>query len=187
VRDASLRRTATMLARRDALPAGEAANLTRLHLAYERAVVESMTRFFEMPADVRAASAARLNHIARLVDGPDAAAAPSPEIPPAGRAVYRRNAHVPGPVSVFGYDYLLDHYGAERAARLRLLGHTGAFGANPVGGGAYAYEVLNLVDGARTTQQIRDAVSAILGPVPLEYVVEYIEALREIGLVERVR
>jgi hypothetical protein len=43
--------------------------------------------------------------------------------------------------------------------------------------------VLDLVDGRRTAQQIRDAVSAIYGPVPLEWVVEYLRALAEIEVV----
>jgi aminopeptidase YwaD len=183
VRDASLRRTATMLARRDMLPAAEAANLTRHHLWYERGVIESMTRFFEIPADVRARAEARLDDIGRVIGGPAAESEAASATRPAGRVVYRRNPDVPGPTSVFGYDYLAAHYGAERAARLRLNSHSGSFGGRPAGGGEYAYEVLNLVDGRRTVQQIRDAVSAIHGPVPLEFVAEYLEALREIGLV----
>jgi hypothetical protein len=39
------------------------------------------------------------------------------------------------------------------------------------------------VDGRRSVQEIRDALSAAYGPVPTEYVIEYMEALREIGLV----
>jgi aminopeptidase YwaD len=181
VRFGSLRRTALMLARRDALDAAEAANLTRHHLAYERAVVASMSRFFDVPADVRARADARLDALERLTGRPAAAATASG----AGRVVYRRNPAVPGPTSVFGYDYFTAHYGAERAGRLSLLRHPGIHGARPIGGGYYAYELLNLVDGRRTVQQIRDAVAASLGPIPLESVAEYLEALREIGLVER--
>ena len=35
-------------------------------------------------------------------------------------------------------------------------------------GEEYAYEVLNFADGKRNAQEIRDAVSAEYGPVPLE-------------------
>jgi aminopeptidase YwaD len=182
LRDASLRRAATMLARRDGLAAEEAANITRHHLAYEHAVVESQSRFFTAPADVRARAETRLADIARLVGG-DAAAGSSPANPTtAGRSVYKRNVNVPGPVSVFGYDYLLAHFGAQRAQSLRLLRHSGTHGTDPASGGEYAYEILNLVDGSRNAQQIRDAVAAAYGPVPVEYVVEYLDALREIGL-----
>jgi aminopeptidase YwaD len=183
VRDASLRRTATMLSRRDGLDAVESANVTRHHLGYERAVVESMSRFFAIPADVRARADTRLADIARLVGGSAVAGQTRPGSSAAARTVYRRNAEVPGPVSVFGYDYLYAHYGADRVANLRLLRHRGLHGTSPATGGEYAYEALNLVDGRRSVQEIRDALSAAYGPVPTEYVIEYMEALREIGLV----
>lgn len=187
VRDASLRRAATMLAQRDRVAANEATNVTRHHLAYERAVVESQARFFTAPADVRARAETRLADIARLVGGDAAAGSPPANATAAGRAVYRRNANAPGPVSVFGYDYLLAHYGEQRAQRLRVLRHRGTHGTDPAAGGEYAYEILNLVDGSRSAQQIRDAVAATYGPVPLEYVVEYLEALKEVGLVSEAR
>jgi hypothetical protein len=66
---------------------------------------------------------------------------------------------------------------------VRLLGFTGARG----GGGEYAYEVLNFIDGKRTAQEVRDAVSAAYGPVPLELVVEYMRALEQVGAVREVR
>jgi len=46
-----------------------------------------------------------------------------------------------------------------------------------------AYEVLNFVDGARTISDIRDAVNAEFGGVPLPAVVEYLEAAAKAGLV----
>ena len=84
-------------------------------------------------------------------------------------------------MSVFGYDYLIDHYGEEKARNLKLLSYQGLWGD----GGDYAYEVLNFVDGKRNAQQICDAVSAEFGPIPLEYVVEYLRALESIGVVQR--
>ena len=48
----SLRRTSNMLARR-ALTPEEAANLTRFHVWHERALVDSMDRFFRIPATTR--------------------------------------------------------------------------------------------------------------------------------------
>ena len=50
------------------------------------------------------------------------------------------------------------------------------------GGGDYAYEALNLVDGRRSAQEIRDALTAIYGPVPLAAVVEYLRALESVGV-----
>ena len=63
------------------------------------------------------------------------------------------------------------HLGEERNAALRLPGFAGAWGSD------YAYEALNLVDGRRSTLEIRDALAATYGPVPLELVEEYLEAL----------
>ena len=51
----------------------------------------------------------------------------------------------------------------------------------------YAYDVLNFADGKRNAQEIRDAVSAEYGPVPLEMVVEYLKALEKIGVIEQVK
>lgn len=83
-------------------------------------------------------------------------------------------------MSVFGYDYFIDHYGAERAKSLNLLDYEGLRGS----GADYAYEVLNFVSGKRTARDIRDAVSAELGPIPMEYVVEYLRALKSIGVIQ---
>ena len=82
-------------------------------------------------------------------------------------------------MSVFGYDYLTDKLGVERTAKLRLLNYQGLRGS----GGDYAYEVLNLVTRPRSAIAVRNAVSAIYGPVPLELVVEFLRALEEIDVV----
>ena len=86
-------------------------------------------------------------------------------------------------MSVFGYDYLEDKLGAERAGTLRLLSFTGLRGS----GGEYAYEVLNLAGPFRRAIDIRNEVSAIYGPVPLEMVVEFLRALESIGVVRQAR
>jgi hypothetical protein len=108
-----------------------------------------------------------------------------PIVKPTGDALllFQRVARVKGPMSVFGYDYFEDKFGEEKAAKLKLLGSRGQRGS----GGEYAYEVLNFVDGQRNAQQIRDAVSAEYGPVPLEYVVEYLRALESIGVLQQVK
>ncbi len=174
----ALRRTARMLQRRAELPRQEADNVTRFHLWYERAVFHSLSRFFTIPASLSREAETFFAALETLV-GP---IAPAPPPTGQGRLVYRRSSAVKGPLSVFGYDYFVDHYGAERARTIRLLRFRGERAA----GGAYAYEVLNLVDGRRTVQEIRDAVSAIYGPIPLDLVVEYLRALASIGIVEAV-
>jgi aminopeptidase YwaD len=80
---------------------------------------------------------------------------------------------------VFGYDYFADHARSAAVAMPRLLSYEGSWG----GGEEYAYEALNFADGKRNAQQIADALSLEYGPVPLALVVEYLRALKGIGVV----
>jgi aminopeptidase YwaD len=96
---------------------------------------------------------------------------------------YRRNGKLTGPLAVFGYDYFAEKAKAAGVATPKLLSYEGLWGA----GEEYAYEVLNFADGKRNAQEIRDAVSAEYGPVPLELVVEYLWALEKIGVIEQVK
>jgi aminopeptidase YwaD len=100
-----------------------------------------------------------------------------------GKLKFLRNAQVKGPMGVFGYDYFEDKYGEDKTRKLKLLSHE----SSRASGDGYAYEVLNFADGARNAQQIRDAVSAEYGPVPLEYVLEYLRAAESIGVVQPVK
>jgi hypothetical protein len=173
-RSAALRRTATLLERRRSLVGAEKENLTRFHLAYERALVDSMARFLEIPQAIRLDAERFLTQRATLLG------APSSE-PRRGGAVYRRNPAHRGTATAFGYSWIADHIGAETTSALGLLAHRGLRG----GGGDYAYEALNLVDGRRTTVEIRDALAAIYGPVPLAKVEEYLAALEAVQLIGR--
>jgi len=179
LRAASLKRAARLLARRDRLSGHEIDNLTRFHLAHERALFASPGRFFKLPAEEAAAAARHLDDLTALVGRPHGPEPPKGD----GRLVFARNPELRGPLAAFGYDYFTDKYGAERAASVRLLNFQGLWG----GGGEYAYEVLNFTDGRRTAGEIRDAVSAVYGPVPLDLVVEYLRALESIGVVRQVR
>src|SRR5207247_2369300 len=91
--------------------------------------------------------------------------------PPRSGSIYRRNMNVKGPMSVFGYDYFADHY--PKAKDLKLKDDA-------------TYEVLNFADGRRTTSEIRDALSAIYGPIPLEDVEQYLAAAEAIGIASKV-
>ena len=175
----SLRRTSTMLTRRAALPTEEAVSLTRFHLRHERALIDSMDRFFRIPDDVRAESIPFLASLETLLGKLKPPAPPQGD----GRLIFRRNSSVKGPLSAFGYDYFTEHYGAEREGAIRLFQYQGLRGS----GGEYAYEVLNFLDGRSTAQEVRDAVSASYGPIPLEVVVEYLRALESIRVIEAVR
>lgn len=175
----SLQRTSRMLARRAALPQSEAENLTRFHMSYERRLFETMDRFFRIPDSTRSDASSFFANLEKLVGE----IKPAPMAQGDGLLVFRRNTNVKGPLSAFGYDYFTDHYGAERARSIRLL----RFQSSRGGGGEYGYEVLNLVNGRRTAQDIRDFVSATYGPIPLELVVEYLRALETIKVIEIVR
>jgi len=100
-----------------------------------------------------------------------------------GALQFRRRAMPKGPMAVFGYDYFEVEWAKRgHATKPKLLEYEGLWG----GGEEYAYEVLNFADGKRNAQEIRDGVSAEYGPVALELVVEYLKALEEIGVVEKI-
>lgn len=175
LRAAALRRVATLIERRAALEATEAAILTRHHFDVERALVTSIERFTPLPSGPRDEAAAFLDRLERLVGGPS----PPPAAPSGDAAlVFHRNPELRGPMWAFGYSYFEDHH---RGAPVRLLGYRGLRGA----GGDYAYECLNLVNGRYTVRDIRDRLSATFGPVSLDLVLEYLRALEAIGVVRR--
>jgi hypothetical protein len=92
--------------------------------------------------------------------------------------VLHRVPHPRGPMTVFGYDYFDDHMKSAGVTRPKLLAYQGAWGS----GDEYAYEALNFVDGKRNARQICDELSAEYGPVPLDLVVEYLQALKRIDV-----
>ena len=170
----SLRRTAVMLERRGGLPPAEQGAIETLHMAYERGVLDSLERWLVVPSATRAARQRFLEQVAAIsMSGRSSAKREPPGV------VYVRNAEPKGPMTVFGYDYLVDHLGAERAAALALTDYSGLRG----GGGEYAIEALNFVDGRRSVRDIRDALAAEFGPVPIEHVAAYLEALATIKVI----
>jgi hypothetical protein len=86
-----------------------------------------------------------------------------PPVPAAARRVPFRTESVKGPLGVYYFDYLVDRLGREEA-RSGLAGDV-------------RYEVLNFVDGKRTVEGIRNAVSAELEPIPLAAVLDYLTKL----------
>ncbi|HKE13258.1 MAG TPA: DUF4910 domain-containing protein [Kofleriaceae bacterium] len=173
----SLRRTATVLEERARLTEPEAANLVRFHLASERRLIDSMERFFAVPAETRRRARAFVDRLGGLT-GPAAARRAEEGEPADARIVFRRNAALKGPMSVFGYDYFEAHYHGAKPALLEVKGARGE-------GEDYAYEALNLVDGRRSVRDIRDDLAAIYGPVPLDAVLAYLRALESIDVVRR--
>jgi aminopeptidase YwaD len=170
-------RTARMLGRSSTLEGTEAAVLHRFHWAYERELVESITRFAPLTAAQSSASARQIETLSHLYGDGGVA----PETQGAGAIVYMRNKTPKGPMTVFGYDYLVDHLGQSKVDALALRKFTGL----RTDGETYALEALNFVNGRRSVQDIRDALAAQFGPVPLEPVAEYLAALETIGVLHR--
>jgi len=179
VQAAALRRTATMLENRKGLDQKEAANLTRWHLDSEWSVIESIRAFADLPPDVKLTASRFLLQLESMLGKPERLRRPAV----AGDAVFRRNPKLKGPMEAFGFDYAREGLGEAKYKSLRLLEYAGPRGS----GEDYSYEVLNLADGRRSVGEIREAVSAIYGPVPVDLVDEYLQALSTIDVVQRVR
>ena len=77
----------------------------------------------------------------------------------------------------FGYSWFDDRLARAGLTRPRLLARE----AGP--GPSFGYEALNLVDGRRSVGEIRDALAASVGPVPIEEVAEYLDMLARLGVI----
>ncbi len=177
IQSRGLRRSARMVERREELSTEEQINLMRFYSWYERSVFDSMSNLFVVSSPVQKGAALVFTpQQKQLADLPGPPAAQGD-----GRFIFRRNPEIKGTMGAFGYHYFTDKYGEERARSIRLLRYRGLRGS----GGEYAYEVLNLADGKRNVQQIRDSVSAIYGPVPVDLVSEYLRALETINVVQK--
>jgi hypothetical protein len=80
----------------------------------------------------------------------------------------------------FGYSWLDDQLEKKGLPRPALIEREG-----PRDAASFAYEALNLVDGARNIQNIRDYLSATIAPVPVEEVAEFLATLEKVGLLEK--
>jgi aminopeptidase YwaD len=89
-----------------------------------------------------------------------------------------------GPLTYQNDDVLRDRLGVERLAKVKLLasGSSRLFRVQDRSG-LYAYEILNFVDGKRSIGQIRDAVAAEYGPIPVDLVADYLKACEEATIV----
>jgi aminopeptidase YwaD len=158
----------------------EGVEIERFAAARIRSLVESVTRFTPDAQQSRWVAIAR---IGQKVEGNSNGMCLRTELGFPGAARYRRKAEVKGPLTVFGYDYFAERSKVSGVPAPKLLHYAGLWGS----GEEYAYEILNFADGRNRALEIRDAVSAEYGPVPLELVAEYLEALRRAGVVEEVK
>jgi aminopeptidase YwaD len=84
---------------------------------------------------------------------------------------------VKGPMNVYYYDYVAARASSED---LRVVER---IGAKPKGE-ILLYEILNLVDGKRSIQAIRDYLTASYGAISVEDVSDYLRLLDKIGVVK---
>jgi hypothetical protein len=82
-----------------------------------------------------------------------------------------------GPLTYQNDNVLLARLGKDRYSKIKLINAE----ATPLvsvqnQSDLYAYEIVNFVNGKRSVGEIRDAVSAEYGPIPIEIVADYLEA-----------
>ncbi|HET9638715.1 MAG TPA: M28 family peptidase [Allosphingosinicella sp.] len=156
-------RQAEVVRRSGELSAADGANAIALHTDHEVALELSLQRF------------------GLMVGEPDREGA-APVSAGAFGAVYRRDPKLKGPMDGFGYSWLDDRLDKAKLARPALLSREPAWE-----GPSFGYEALNLVDGRRSVQAIRDALAATVGPAPVEEVAAYLAVLERLGVIEAVR
>jgi aminopeptidase YwaD len=173
----------------------EARNLVNQTLQRESRTLHSVIEFTGGPGGADAAGAKALaEQAASFLQWLDAQAKvrgakeTAPSAPSAGASDRKR---VPirvgdfGPLTYQNDDVLLARLGKERYAKIKLI--------NPDASQLlkvrdqselYAYEIINFVNGRRTVGEIRDAVSAEYGPLPVDLVAGYLDACADAGLIE---
>lgn len=81
-----------------------------------------------------------------------------------------------GPMQIYYYDYVAERIGEEDRRVIDRI-------SQRPNGDVILYEILNLVDGKRTIQDIRNYIAASYGAIPVEEVSEYLRVLAKIGVV----
>jgi aminopeptidase YwaD len=158
----------------------EGGEVERFEMEQVRPMVESVKR---LAPDTKETRWLAISKVGATIDSNSEGRCLQTIVMVGGNPIFKRRLEPKGPLTAFGYDYFEDKAKAAGIATPKLLSYEGLWGS----GEEYAYEVLNFADGKRNTQQIRDAVSAEYGPVPLKVVIEYLKALEKIGVVEEVR
>lgn len=171
----SIARTADLMETRSHLDAGDAEAVAAIQFEIERRKLRSINRFANLSREDEARLLEHIDRLASLLQSAEPV-----ERQRSHDTVYVRNADLKGPMSAFGYSYAKDKLTPEKYGQLRLPKYKTDEGT----GGEYVYEALNFVDGARTVDDIRDWLTAELGPVPVELVAEYLEALESIGVIQ---
>jgi hypothetical protein len=89
-----------------------------------------------------------------------------------------------GPLTYQNDNVLLARLGKERYAKIKLINSEATQLLNVRDQSElYAYEIVNFVNGKRAVGEIRDAVSAEYGPLPVNLVAGYLDACAEAGVI----
>ena len=80
-----------------------------------------------------------------------------------------RNPDIRGPLGVYYYDHLTEVLGPDAGVETAL--------SRRDGGDVLTWEALNLVDGRRSVQEIRDVLTGRYAPVPVAEVTDYLDLL----------
>lgn len=171
----------------------EARNLVNQTLQRESAALHSLVEFTGGPPDADAEGAKALSDQeaefqrwldarAKVRGAKGAPRAPWASDHDAKRVPIRVEEF--GPLTYQNDNVLLTRLGRERYAKIKLINSE----ATPMlnvrdQSELYAYEIANFVNGKRTVGEIRDAVSAEYGPLPMSLVADYLDACAEAGVV----
>src|SRR5208283_2199653 len=173
----------------------EARNLVSQTLQRERAALHSVIEFTGGPAEADTEGAKVLAEQATTFQNwlsqqakLRGAKGTAPGAPWAGDSDAKR---VPvrigefGPLTYQNDNVLLAHLGKERYAKIKLINSEATQLLNVRNQSElYAYEIANFVNGKRTVGEIRDAVSAEYGPLPVNLVTDYLNACAEAGVIQ---
>jgi hypothetical protein len=173
----------------------EAANLVHQTLERELATLHSIVEFTGAPpASDREQAKALTDQATALQSWIDkqararGATGALPSAPWTGSAEAKR---VPirvgefGPLTYQNDNVLLARLGKERYAKIKLINSDATQLLNVRDQSElYAYEIVNFVNGKRTVGEIRDAVSAEYGPLPVNLVSDYLDACTAAGVMQ---
>jgi aminopeptidase YwaD len=172
----------------------ETLNLVNQALQRERATLHSVVEFTGAPPEADAEGARALADQAagfqRWLDAQ--AKLRGAKGPPSAPWADDRDAkRVPirigefGPLTYQNDNVLLARLGKERYGKIKLINAEATHLLNVRDQSElYAYEIVNFVNGKRTVGEIRDAVSAEYGPLPVNLVSDYLEACAEAGVIQ---
>jgi len=172
----------------------EARNLVNQTLQRENAMLHSIVEFTGGPAEAGADGAKALADQAtgfqKWLDKKAKLRRAEGTVPTAPWAGASDAKRVPirvgefGPLTYQNDNVLLARLGKERYAKLKLINSEATQLLNVRDPSElYAYEIVNFVNGKRTVGEIRDAVSAEYGPLPVSLAADYLDACAEAAVI----